>query len=161
MNCALCREARFLHESHIIPEFMYQPLYDKNHRFYSVSSFPGRPNRFHQMGLREKLLCSVCEQQFSRYEAYASGVFFRDTAQCATEIPTGLCFPGLNYELLRLFSMSLLWRLAVTNLAHLKGADWGCPDLTDSGERVKNPRNPHEIADQQTSSREGELHEGV
>ena len=28
--------------------------------------------------------------------------------------------------------------------------------MTDSGERVKNPRNPHEIADQQTSSREGE-----
>jgi len=33
--------------------------------------------------------------------------------------------------------------------------------LTDSGERVKKPRNPHEIADQQTSSREGELHEGI
>ena len=26
--------------------------------------------------------------------------------------------------------------------------DWGCPDLTDSGLGVKNPRSPHENADQ-------------
>ncbi len=38
---------------------MYRPLYDKKHRFYSVSSFPSKPNRFHQKGLREKLLCSI------------------------------------------------------------------------------------------------------
>jgi hypothetical protein len=29
---------------------------------------------------------------------------------------------------------------------------WGCPDLTDSGLRVKNLRSPHEDTDQQTSS---------
>jgi Gram-negative bacterial TonB protein C-terminal len=28
------------------------------------------------------------------------------------------------------------------------GSEWGCPDLTDSGLRVKNPRSPHEDTDQ-------------
>ena len=31
-------------------------------------------------------------------------------------------------------------------------AHWGCPDLTDSGLGVKNPRSPHENTNQQTSS---------
>ena len=33
-----------------------------------------------------------------------------------------------------------------------KGSLWGCPDLTDSGLGVKNPRSPHENTNQQTSS---------
>ncbi len=36
---------------------------------------------------------------------------------------------------------------------------WGCPDLTDSGLGVKNPRSPHENTVKETGSREGELHE--
>lgn len=125
MTCALCHEPKPLHESHIIPEFMYRPLYDENHRFYGVSSFPKKPNRFYQKGLREKLLCAICEQYFSRYEVYARGVFFGETASPPIKIPTGFCFSGLNYTLLKLFLMSLLWRLAVTKVEYLKGADLG------------------------------------
>jgi hypothetical protein len=125
MNCALCREDRPLQWSHIIPEFMYRPLYDQNHRFYGVSSFPERPKRFFKKGVREKLLCGLCEQQFSRYENYACSVFFGSAASVPTRIPTGLLFRGLNYDPLKLFFMSLLWRLAVTKIEYLKGADLG------------------------------------
>jgi hypothetical protein len=37
-KCALCRQERPLRKSHVIPEFMFGPLYDEKHRFYGISN---------------------------------------------------------------------------------------------------------------------------
>ena len=42
-----------------------------------------------------------------------------------------------------------------------RGSVWGCIDLTDSGQRVKKPRSPHEDTVKQTSSHQSELHESI
>jgi len=39
-----------------------------------------------------------------------------------------------------------------------QGSDWGCIDLTDSGQRVRNPRNPHEDTVKQAGSQQDELY---
>lgn len=72
MACALCLADRPLRESHIIPEFMYQALYDDIHRFHVLSKEPQERNKLFQKGLREALLCDDCEQYMGRYERYMS-----------------------------------------------------------------------------------------
>jgi hypothetical protein len=124
-TCALCREERPLRKSHVIPEFMFGPLYDEKHRFYGISNIPTKPNRIFQKGPREKLLCDNCEQRVSRYESYASDVFFGNAATQPARTHTGFLFTGLDYKPLKLFFMSILWRLGTTSIPHLKGAELG------------------------------------
>src|SRR6266571_3001332 len=125
MECALCREERPLRRSHVIPEFMFDPLYDEKHRFYGVSNIPTKPNQIFQKGPREKLLCDTCEQRMSRYESYASDVFFGNAATQPLRTPTGFLFTRLDYKPLKLFFMSILWRLGTTSIPQLKGAELG------------------------------------
>ena len=42
-----------------------------------------------------------------------------------------------------------------------KGSEWGCPDLTDSGHRVKTQRSPHENTVIEAGSRSREIHQRV
>lgn len=124
-KCALCGKDRPLRKSHVIPEFMFRPLYDEKHRFYGVSNIPSKPNQLFQKGLREKLLCDECEQRISRYESYASDVFFGNATTKPAPTQTGFLFTGLDYKPLKLFFMSLLWRLGTTSIRELKGAELG------------------------------------
>ena len=62
-TCKLCSAERKLRNSHILPEFMYGPVYeDGDHRFRLVDVETGRA-RLHQKGLREPLRCQVCENR--------------------------------------------------------------------------------------------------
>jgi hypothetical protein len=115
-KCGLCRTKCPLRKSHVIPEFMFRALYDEKHRFWGISNIPTKPNRIFQKGPREKLLCDQCEQRLSRYELYASDVFFGNAAIEPVRTRTGLLFTGLLYKPLKLFFMSLLWRLGTTCL---------------------------------------------
>ena len=90
-KCALCREDRPLRKSHVIPEFMFRPLYDEKHRFWGVSNIPTKRNRIFQKGPREKLLCERCEQRLSHHGSYASEVFFGNAAVKPVRTPTGFC----------------------------------------------------------------------
>lgn len=104
---------------------MFGPLYDDKHRFYEISLIATKPNRFLQKGLRERLLCDECEQRLSRYERYAREVFFGDAAKRPHRTRTGFLFTELNYKPLKLFLMTLLWRLAVTSIRQVKSAKLG------------------------------------
>jgi hypothetical protein len=125
MPCALCLKDKSLRRSHVIPEFMFGPLYDEKHRFYGISNISTKSNRIFQKGLREKLLCDECEQRMSRYESYASDVFFGNATTKPLRTRTGFLFVDLDYRSLKLFFMSLLWRLGTTSLRELKGAELG------------------------------------
>jgi hypothetical protein len=103
---------------------MHAGMYDDKHRFFGLSSTPERPVRLFQKGLREQLLCDHCEQQLSRYENYASRVFYGKDIQ-VQPVEIGMLLSGLDYRRLKLFLLSLLWRFSVTKLEHLKGADLG------------------------------------
>jgi hypothetical protein len=114
-----------LRKSHVIPEFMFRPLYDEKHRFWRISNIPTKQNRIFQKGPREKLLCEQCEQRLSRHESYASDVFFGNAAVKPLRTPTGFLFTDILYKPLKLFFMSLLWRLGTTSIRELKGAELG------------------------------------
>lgn len=114
MKCKLCLKDRALRNSHVVPEFMYTPLYDDKHRFHVVSaSEPGRKKR-EQKGLREKLLCQECETKLSVYERYVSQVFSGAIPAQSERNGDLVKIKGLDYTHFKLFGLSILWRAGVS-----------------------------------------------
>ena len=127
MTCRLCLEDRQLLRSHIIPEFMYRPLY-VHCSPRKIYMFEGdRRVKILQSGVRERLLCHGCEQQFSRYERYEAEAFFRQRFDPLDRAESGLIQPlsNLKYVPLKLFFLSVLWRLSITSIPNFGGAQLG------------------------------------
>jgi len=124
MKCALCLEGRKLCNSHIVPDFLFRRLQEKERSFYVFSASGEERRTFHKT-FSEKLLCSDCETRFSQWESYAAQ-FFSDKIPL-TGRPQGrhLALSGVDYTPMKLFFMSLLWRFAVTTNPWLKGCDLG------------------------------------
>jgi len=116
MICKLCRKDRPLKNSHIIPEFIYGPLYDEKHRFHVISTMKTTKNAKLQKGIREKLLCGMCESKLSEYERYVSLVFSGAEPTKAIRSGNLVKLEELDYIKFKLFSLSVLWRAAVSSL---------------------------------------------
>ncbi|MEQ1935741.1 MAG: hypothetical protein ABL962_17935 [Fimbriimonadaceae bacterium] len=69
----------------------------------------------YQDGFKEHLLCYDCEQQLGRYEDYAKRSVFSKSSP-ANDVNSRDCIlTGLDYAPLKLFQMSILWRMSITN----------------------------------------------
>jgi hypothetical protein len=116
MPCALCLRERDLKLSHIIPEFLYESLYDDKHRLHILSALPEEKNQLKQKGERERLLCDECELLFSKYERYAS-LFLGGRLPIEVRREDNLLiFSGIDYAKFKLFQLSILWRAGVSTL---------------------------------------------
>ena len=105
--CKLCREEAELRNSHIVPEFLYTPTYDEKHRALSIE---WERVRAEQKGWRERLLCDACERQLNDdYEKPMS----RDWPIPARMTIGNERLTGLDYETVKLFLLSVLWRAHV------------------------------------------------
>ena len=116
--CSLCKQTAKLCESHIIPEFVYVPLYDENHRMLTKSVNPMIHTKRPRKGIWEHLLCRSCEVRLSDYESEAKKLW--DGAKgltCEIGGNTNELFTikGFDYKKLKLFQISILWRASVTN----------------------------------------------
>src|SRR5436190_785668 len=112
--CALCRNDRELRHSHVIPEFMYQPLYDEKHKFWVLSA--SETSWQEQKGLREYLLCNACEVKISRWETYTSRLLSNRVPTVAKRSGDLIWVDGADYTQFKLFQLSILWRAAVSTL---------------------------------------------
>lgn len=116
MACRLCKRNKPLMKSHIFPEWLYTPLYDKNHRFSVPSTNENKRRGTRPKGIYERLLCQECEVQLSEWEGYARGVFYGDDHGIKIEDNGGrVVLSGLRYTPFKLFQMSLIWRASITN----------------------------------------------
>lgn len=116
MRCALCLRIADLRNSHIIPEFLYESLYDDKHRLQIFSLLPERDNWREQKGLREKLLCDACEQDLSVYEGYARRLLVGGAPVTYRTESAVVFLSDLDYVKFRLFQLSVLWRASVSTL---------------------------------------------
>lgn len=115
--CRLCLRLSELRNSHIIPEFVYKPLYDSRHRFFRLSTEPQQKTTFVQKGLRERLLCEGCEQHLSAYERYASRILpFQVVTDSEKNRHRSDVVVRVDYGLMKLFQLSILWRASVSKL---------------------------------------------
>ncbi len=130
--CALCKKLGQLCESHIIPEFLYEFVFDDKHR-YAVSQLAddtGDAPIYDEMitrqtGVWEHLLCSECENRISRWETYASDALaLRRGVTCRPDT-SAVVLEGINYDDFKLFQMSLLWRMSVSSRAEFSGVTLG------------------------------------
>lgn len=74
--CALCGLSKTLQKSHILPEFLYDEVYDELHSFIVQSTSPTAPAPRRRQGIYEELLCCDCDQRrLGRLDDYAAKVF--------------------------------------------------------------------------------------
>ena len=66
-SCRLCRNIRQLRNSHIIPEFLYKPTYNRKGHAMGIHGRGNRGWKSLQKGLRDPLFCEQCEQHFNAY----------------------------------------------------------------------------------------------
>ena len=125
-ECKLCLREKELKRSHIIPEFMYSRIYDKDpKRFYEIKIEDDKAkSRIEQKGKREYLLCGECESKLSKYEKYADeNLYGKNQNGSAVLVNQSMTqngrvflyeFENFNYDKMKLFLDSLLWRLLVS-----------------------------------------------
>ena len=124
--CKLCLQERELRNSHIIPEFLYKPTYDDKHRANDTNT-DASTVRFSQKGLREHLLCDVCEGHLNVFETYFANIWYDKSAT-----PKKLMYYGsetlsvkVNYADFKLFYLSVLWRASVSTLPYFSRVNLG------------------------------------
>src|SRR4029077_8517844 len=143
--CRLCGEPRELCRSHILPEFLYRPLYDDKHRYFVVAKGAERDG-IAQRGLTERLLCQECEQRFGRYEKYAAEAMSGQLGHRYRRYGGRITISDLNYTSFKLFQLSILWRGAVSSLDFFRLVSIGPHEqrLRDMLLRAE-PGEPHEF----------------
>jgi hypothetical protein len=124
MTCRLCHQPRELCESHIIPEFLYKTLYDKEkHQFAQVSGSP--KVRKWQKGFKEKLLCRVCEEKLNKWETYAAQVLFGGVEIGLEKMQDAVIVRDVDYPKFKLFQLSVIWRAGVSRLLQFSNVKLG------------------------------------
>jgi len=73
LTCPLCNEkvSEFHKRSHILPEWMYTEIYNKNHKALEVSKLSKKVTK-RQKGYYGQFICKKCEQESQKYDHYAS-----------------------------------------------------------------------------------------
>lgn len=115
MVCRLCGTSEELCRSHILPEFLYRPLYDEKHRF-SILTAGVEGKRYRQRGLTEPLLCHACERHLCQYEKYAAEVMSGRLGHRFQQRGSRITINGIDYARFKLFQLSILWRASASTL---------------------------------------------
>lgn len=128
--CKFCLESKFLIRSHIIPASLY-PETPGHGRLHWVLNGDGEtPKSSLSNGdFDGKLVCADCEKKFGTGDAYAKR-FFVDRS-----VPADLLtdangskmhvYPSFDYDRLKLFFISLLWRAHATDRRSFRDVDIG------------------------------------
>lgn len=111
--------------SHIIPEFLYEPLYDEKHRLEMLSVLPHKGDWYEQKGLHEKLLCFACEQKISAWETYGRAALRGGVLFEAIQAGNLVQVKGIDYKKFKLFLLSILWRASVSSLQFFERVELG------------------------------------
>ncbi len=112
--CRLCLRQRPIVASHILPEFVFKPIYNARHKAVLVER--GGPSKKLQKGWREPLLCEECEQRLNRHETAFANVWFERPCVPDPLVGEFYAVTGLDYLTFKLFHVSILWRASVSSL---------------------------------------------
>ncbi|MEW8626992.1 MAG: hypothetical protein AB2551_14660 [Candidatus Thiodiazotropha sp.] len=130
MICKLCGKEGKLLNSHIIPEFIYSPLYDELNRCHIITTLEEERNKYLQKGIREKLLCNDCEILLSKNERYVSLVFSGAIPIHISGHSKLIRVEGLDYTKFKLFALSILWRAGVSKHKTFEQVNLGSHEKT-------------------------------
>jgi hypothetical protein len=133
-ECKLCGKRAKLVKAHIIPEAFYrevrgaQPGYLDTMMELPVSG-SGYAKRRPVGPYDSQLVCRSCEELFQLWDEYAARILIHDfDSHFPIEAIDGRprrVGRDLDYAKFKLFVISLLWRIAATNLDSLRGCPLG------------------------------------
>jgi len=133
MRCRFCDQDKpAIAKAHIIPRSFFKSVRGKGN--YSVemrASEKAVKEKFQQAGnYDDGILCEECERKFSQYDAHGHSVFtkvfeepkiYRDPAGIAR----AYLLQDVDFRLLKLFVLSVLWRASVSSLDFFSNVDLG------------------------------------
>ena len=133
MKCKLClNEKKLCKQSHIIPDFMFQGLYDETHQLFMVDFKNPLDARKIQTGEFEKnILCIKCDNvRIGKLETYASSVIYggKEIEYEFAEPQKGLKIAitkNIDYSKFKLFLLSILWRASLSKRKFFQNVDIG------------------------------------
>lgn len=116
-GCKLCEERKDLSLSHSLPASAFNCIFSRplaSGRAVSVTHDAMTPNKYSSDSWDVYLLCRDCEKHLNEaYDSYGIGVFKGE--QCmAKRNDFGVTFSGIDRQRLRMFALSLLWRISVS-----------------------------------------------
>jgi hypothetical protein len=129
--CKLCHKDKpLIKKLHIIPDCMYQELYDKNHKLISVNpkeyiKGEGHVKNPSSGDYEGDLLCCDCDNKIlGTYESYASKALFGDDSKFEdlpkaenhkgnNRVQFSIC-KNVDYKNFKLFLLSILWRASIS-----------------------------------------------
>lgn len=117
-----------MQDSHILPEFVYKPIYDENHKGYLINplSPDARSPRKFQKGLREKMLCRDCEQFLNdAYEKPFKELWFDRRLLKPLETSNHRFLQCGEYARFKLFHLSVLLRAELATRGEFREVSLG------------------------------------
>jgi hypothetical protein len=140
-TCRLCGDPATLKNSHIFSK-MFVRAYASTIETGShgveqpasilISTVPGIASGQKQHGIFERelgivelLLCEKCEQQFGRYENWFRLNFYTGSREKMSKKPITARTRTVEYQTLKLFILSLLWRASVASGAFFRRVSLG------------------------------------
>lgn len=119
MQCQLCLEDQKLIKAHVIPEGFFRLLRVDEQPPQMLTNTPGRFPKRAPIGVYDKnILCADCEALFGAWDAYAQKLLLTEFDEASYLSHRGqriaLRIAEFDYEVLKLFFVSLLWRATVS-----------------------------------------------
>ena len=115
--CQFCLDEKVLQKSHIVPEFLYQKLYNNDHRMIGINGLGPLRRTVLQKGLYEHLLCESCEQYFNeQFEKPFHQQWFTSPSLPSPLKVGDIHWITVHYNSFKLFHLSVLFRASVSTL---------------------------------------------
>ena len=130
MICRGCGNDEKLVKAHIIPESFFVGLRDGEKPTKIISNTPGVYPKKSYIGVYdENILCRKCEDQFNDLDNYGCRVLIQNESQHEKLHQNGKLvgyrINDIDYEKLKLFFISVLWRASISTIYFYKDIDLG------------------------------------
>lgn len=115
-ECRLCQQDCKLCKSHIVPEFLYVPLYNTDNKMMAISGRGGKGWKPLQIGVWDYLLCADCEQHLNREYEQPFLTQWTPASRLPDRMPLGGAHSAVfDYPTFKLFHLSILFKASVSS----------------------------------------------
>ena len=121
MRCKMCLQERRLVDAHIIPRSFYKPMISGAEPPNIISSASQFRRKKVRIGVYDKtIVCAECEDRFNDWDNYAPRLLLSKATPMSEfkdeqGTPLALAIEEVDYEKLKLFFISLLWRISASS----------------------------------------------
>ncbi|MDO9112225.1 MAG: hypothetical protein Q7U63_00340 [Polaromonas sp.] len=146
-KCKLCLLERDLCESHALPHSLFNyALRQSAGKVVALTNDEATFNQHSSDTWQTFLFCAGCEDKLNQnYDRYGMGVF-RGVYATITPSAAGVTFKGINRSHLRMFFLSVLWRISVSKHEAYRNIDLPYPledELHSAIVEERKVANPH------------------